>query len=136
MAAPSRSASLGVTEANPDDSNVEELGLTKYEVLRNRRKEALHAQIQLSLVTEGVVLDKRVLRGFDGKPALQNRSTPQIHAPLKEGIAPGIGKSTEAARTPLRRSQRRRESGGEVPPAPTSVNQPTAVKVLLLPSQQ
>jgi hypothetical protein len=68
MAAPSRAASLGAVHANVDDSNGDDCGLMQYEVLRNKQKEELHVQIQLALLKEGVVLDERVLQGFDGEP--------------------------------------------------------------------
>jgi hypothetical protein len=68
MAAPSRAASLGTLKANVDDSNANECSLTQYEIFRNKPKKELHVQIQLALLKEGVVLDERVLQGFDGEP--------------------------------------------------------------------
>jgi hypothetical protein len=57
MAAPLRTESLGVAEANPVTGNLERSGITQYELLRDKRKASLHAQVQLALATAGVILD-------------------------------------------------------------------------------
>jgi hypothetical protein len=132
MVALSRTVSLGVLKANPYDSNASLEGLTEYEVLRNRRKEALHVQIQLALLNEGVVLDERVLRGFDGKCPVEPHSTGQSASLLEEGVPTTVIESTAAGGLPLHRSLRKKTSTGEEPRPQTSPQQPRPDKVCLL----
>jgi hypothetical protein len=82
MAAPSRTASLGTPATNPDDVNLENARVIEYELLRDKRKETLYTEVQLALVSAGVVLDDRVLRGFDGKITFPPKETCDNVTPL------------------------------------------------------
>jgi hypothetical protein len=132
MVAPSRTASLDVSALNTEDFNAGEDGLTEYERLRNKRKEALHVQIQLALLNDGVVLDDRVLRGFDGKPPPEQRSTGGDGPPLAPPDRRVLVTSTATAVPRLRKSLRRREKSADQPPMRTSPAHRSANQVCIL----
>jgi hypothetical protein len=81
MAAPSRTESLGMPVPNPHDLRFDNERLTEYELLQEKKKARLHAEVQLALVTQGVLLDERVLQGFDGKVPSKLESTAQNEIP-------------------------------------------------------
>jgi hypothetical protein len=115
MAVPSRCASLGTLAPNPNDVNLENAGITEYELLRDKRKATLHAEVQVALVNAGLVLDDRVLRGFDGKIAFlpdgtcknvthsPKRSRRQLHLSVARG-GPPTRRSLRNKRTPPKES--------------------------------
>jgi hypothetical protein len=75
MVAPSRTTSPGVSLGNPHDINTDNAGITEYELLRDKRKEKLHAKVQKALLSNGFLIDERVLQGFDGTLQPEREST-------------------------------------------------------------
>jgi hypothetical protein len=115
MAAPLRTEYLGVAVANPVTGNLERSGITQYELLRDKRKASLHAQVQLALATAGVILDDRVARGFDGKIPFPAECSFDIVTTPKKRISRRSKEFVVSGEPPLCRSLRKKSPPQEAP---------------------
>jgi hypothetical protein len=129
MAAPSRTTSLGISIVNPESMRTDDAGITDYELQRNKRKARLHAEVQKVLLSKGVFLEERVLRGFDGRVPGEHESIAENKPHRKKNAAPTVEKSALAKRSPLRRSARRTGKDTPVPSWNASPQEPNTEEV-------